>query len=81
MTQQPLTLKETLLGAEREAIQDAILAADGHLPTAAGRLGISLRTLHRRIRATGIDQEALGVTPGGRTDLNVPEVHTMTDSS
>lgn len=66
MTQQGPTLKETLLATEREAIQDAILAADGHLDTAAEALRISRRHLQRRARVLGVDLRALGVPARGR---------------
>ncbi len=53
----PLILKEYLEEAERRAIESALLACDGDVPSAAHRLGIGRSTLYRRLPALEIEFE------------------------
>ena len=48
------TLRQAVERAEREAILAALEATDGHRERAAGRLGVSVRTLHYKLRLYGI---------------------------
>jgi DNA-binding NtrC family response regulator len=50
-----LTLKETVVQAERQAIEKAVRAADGNMSEAARRLGLERAHLYKKARALDLD--------------------------